>query len=285
MHDFLLRAARLAATAGWVTSLGCGGGGTAATGTPDGSTTTSGPAAPAGSEAGGAAVDDGGVEAAVVASPCPGIPIIPDGTGYVGPGSNSAGVVGAWYAYYDCNDYTYFNLGVPMPGINCSNVAAPTPGGPFLPTAGPAPTPARMCTNGTTVPAVTEAGAEWQTHWGAGIGLDLDNPSGAKLDFNALDAGGAPIKGFCIALSGATIPPLHVNLPTDQNITDNWYFEIVSTAGAHQILFDDPGLQELTATATPFDPSKLQSIQLLIPASPTLAVPWDFCVDQLTVLQ
>ena len=246
-----------------------------------------GAGSPGATDAAGDAAVDGPADlgAGDAASPCPGVPIVPDPTGFVAAGSNAVGIVGAWYAYYDCNDYTYFNLGTPMPGANCSNVIAPMPGGMFAPTAGPAPTPARMCTSGTTVPAVTEAGAEWQTHWGAGIGLDLNNPSGTKLDFDALAAAGGPIRGFCVAISGNTIPQLHMNLPTDQNITDNWYFETVAKAGVHEVLFSDASLKQLTATTTPFDPSKLQSIQFLIPADPDVPVPWDFCIDQLTVLQ
>jgi hypothetical protein len=218
------------------------------------------------------------------ASPaCPGVAIVPDSRGFVALSSNSLGITGAWYAYYDCNDYLYFDAGTPMPGVNCSNVTAPSPLSPFTPTAPPqgaAGAPTRMCTSGTTV-----AATNFQFQWGAGIGLDLNNPSTTKLDFNALDAGAAPLKGFCFVLSGARIPAIRVDLPSDQGITDNWYFETVIKAGVHSILFADTALRQRTATSTAFDPSKLMSIQFEIPSSATAPIPWDFCIDELSAIQ
>lgn len=208
---------------------------------------------------------------------CPGVPLVPDATGFIAASSNSVGVTGAWYSYVDCNDYLYFDSGVPNPGVNCSLIQAP-PNGSFQPASG---TASKMCTKGTT--AIVPTAADWQTHWGAGIGLDLNNPSGTKLDY---DANAAGVIGFCFVLSGAQLPapPLKVNLPSDQSITDNWYFETESTPGVKQILFTDRTLHQTNATTTPFDPSKLLSIQFQIPASMSVAVPWDFCIDQLTAI-
>jgi hypothetical protein len=207
---------------------------------------------------------------------CVGVPIVPDATGLIGASSNSVGITGSWYSYVDCNDYLYFDSGVPDPGKNCSLLSTPASGS-FKPADG---TQARMCTSGTTLQVMPSD--DWKTHWGAGIGLDLNNPSGTKLDFNATAAG---VTGFCFMVTGNTIPPMKVNLPTDQGITDNWYYEVVSTPGVHKILFTDQFLQTTPTPATPFDPSKLQSIQFQIAATTSAAVPWDFCIDQLTAIQ
>jgi hypothetical protein len=229
-----------------------------------------------------AAVDDGASSEGATeggggdegTSGCVGVPILPDMGGYVAPSSNALKITGAWYSYIDCNDYAYFNLGTPMPGTNCSLMSTPTPGAAFIPVQG---TQGRMCTRGTTVQVMSQS--DWQTHWGAGVGIDLNNVGGTKQVFDAVAAG---VRGFCFVLSGATIPPLHVNMPSDQNITDNWYFKTVSTPGVQQVLFTD--LSQQTRTATPFDPSKLWSVQFLIPASMSAAVPWDFCIEGLTAL-
>jgi hypothetical protein len=240
-------------------------------------------------EAGDAgAVAEGGDESATGdagngGAACPGVAIVPDSNGLVAMGSNPLGIAGSWYAYYDCSDYMYFNAGTPMPGVNCSNVTAPSPLSPFTPTSAPQAAggaPTKMCTSGTTV-----AASNFQLQWGAGIGLDLNNPGGTKMDFNAIDAGAVPLKGFCFVLSGARIPEIRVDLPSDQGITDNWYFEAVIKAGVYSILFTDTALRQRNPTSTAFDPGKLMSIQFEIPASATAPIPWDFCIDELTAIQ
>ncbi|HZU83301.1 MAG TPA: hypothetical protein VE987_10310, partial [Polyangiaceae bacterium] len=247
--------------------------------------TASGDAAADASDAGAADADAGGWDGNTT-SPCPGVPIVPDMSGNLAPGSNAVGIVGSWYAYYDCSDYTFQGL-TPMPGVNCSQVNTPTPGGTFAPSIGLTGAPTKLCTSGSTVPASPDDASppQWSLRWGAGIGLDLNSQGGTKLDYNALDAGASPIKGFCFVLSGNTIPRIRVNLPSDQGITDNWYFEQFNTPGVHQVQFTDPGLRQLTPTNTPFDPSKILSVQFLVPSEQNAAVPWDFCVDQLTAIE
>jgi hypothetical protein len=205
---------------------------------------------------------------------CVGDGIIPDSNGYVASGTNASGISGSWALYSDCDDYGPLDAGSSDPGKNCSSITAPMAGQPFA----PQPGTAQMCTTGTTVQVLSDD--QWPLRWGAYISLSLNDPSGTAADF---DATAAHVRGFCFYVSGFTVPVFRVRFPTDQGFTDrNWYQATLEHEGWHSVLFSDLG--QVKPTSTPFDPSKILSIEFEIPASRLETVPWDFCIDGLTAL-
>ncbi len=207
--------------------------------------------------------------------PCTGDGIVPDPGGFVAAETNASGITGSWSVYSDCDDYGPLDAGIPAPGKNCSAVSSPEAGSPFA----PQPGTAQMCTSGTTVPVLAED--QWPLRWGAYISLDLDGDAGMASDFNATATG---IRGFCFYVSGFTVPVFRVRFPTDQGIADrNWYQSTLQYEGWHRVLFSDLG--QVVPTTTPFDPTKILSIEFEIPASRLESVPWDFCIDGLVALR
>jgi hypothetical protein len=199
---------------------------------------------------------------------------VPDSNGFVAASSNASGIAGSWSVYSDCDDYGPLDAGAPEPGKNCSSVSAPAAGQPF----GPQPGTAQMCTMGTTVQVLSDD--QWPLRWGAYIALGLNDQNGTAADFDAV---AAHVRGFCFYVSGYTVPVFRVRFPTDQGIADrNWYQVTLQHEGWHRVLFSDLG--QVNATSTPFDPSKIVSIEFEIPASRLESVPWDFCIDGLTAL-
>jgi len=188
---------------------------------------------------------------------CPGIPIVPDATGFVAPGSNTIGIHGSWFTYSDCTD---------LKGKNCATVTTPVGNG-FTNVGG------KLCTSGQTS---TAAGA-----WGAGIGLEL-NDGPPQQPYDTVAHG---VKGFCFELSGATIPSttLRVAFPTKDN-NDNAYFSPVSTPGMHTVLFTDIAQGSWVVNKTAFEPTLVMLMQLQIPSSTTAPVPWDFCIEGVTAV-
>jgi hypothetical protein len=188
---------------------------------------------------------------------CPGVPIVPDATGFVAAGSNSVGIHGSWFVYSDCTD---------LKGKNCAMVTSPVGNG-FANVGG------KLCTSGQTS---TATGA-----WGAGIGLEL-NDGPPQMPYDTVAHG---VKGFCFVLSGATIPSttIRVAFPTKDN-NDNAYFEAVSTPGMHTVLFADTAQGSWVTTKTAFEPTLVTLMQFQIPSSTSAPVPWDFCIEGVTAI-
>ncbi len=238
----------------------------------------------AGTASGGVPIDAGDVDGSAGDEPtagddasqgCTGDGIVPDPGGFVAADTNASGITGSWSVYSDCDDYGPLDAGVPVAGTNCSAVSFPEAGAPFA----PRPGTAQMCTTGTTVPVLADD--QWPLRWGAYIALGLNENSGTAQDFDAPAAG---VRGFCFYVSGFTVPVFRVRFPTDQGITDrNWYQLTLEHEGWHRVLFSDLG--QVYPTGTPFDPSKILSIEFEVPASKLESVPWDFCIDGLTALQ
>ncbi len=222
-------------------------------------------------------VDDGEGAAPVMddaSAECNGDWVVPDSLGFVAANSNTSGITGRWSLYTDCDDYGALDAGTPLPGMNCSLVTAPAPGALLEPDATGA-----ICTTGSTVQVLSDD--EWGTRWGAYVALDLQNIGGVDRDFDAPSAG---VIGFCIYVSGVTIPTFRVRLASDQAISGrDWYQETLQHEGWHRVLFRD--LLQVTPTSTPFDPSKVLSIEIEIPASRLEAIPWDFCVEGLVAIK
>jgi hypothetical protein len=237
--------------------------GSAASGSLGGSGASSGSGSGLGGSTSGIPEDGGTANDASSASTeagagCPGVPLVPDDGGSIAVGSNSVGIHGSWFVYSDCTD---------LKGVNCAMVTAPSTTNSFPNVGG------KMCTSGTTS---TANGA-----WGAGIAFELnDGPPQMPYDTTAHG-----VLGFCFVLTGPTIPSttIRVAFPTQDN-NDNAYFEAVSTAGTHSVLFSDTAQGSWVTATSAFEPTKVTLVQFQIPSSTTAPVPWDFCVEGVTAI-
>jgi hypothetical protein len=236
-----------------------------------------------GSEAGSmpaAGEDDASPASAITelseaATECAGDWLLPDSTGSVASNSNASGIHGQWSLHTDCEDFPGLEAGLAMPGENCSSVTAPASGSTFAPD----PASSAICTAGSTVQVMADD--EWGTRWGAYAALDLNDVGGAARDFDAVAAG---VRGFCLFVSGTAAPIFRVRLASDQGFAgQNWYEETLQHEGWHQVLFSD--LAQVDPTNVPFDPTKLLSIEVEVPASRLEAIPWDFCIAGLVALR
>lgn len=212
---------------------------------------------------------------AAIMAPCDGDWLVPDSTGFIAADTNASKITGRWYLHRDCDDYAGLEAGTPIPGTDCSQVFSPMPGSPFA----PAPGTAHMCTSGQTIHVMSDS--DWPTEWGAYVALDLNSPLGTPGDFNAAAAG---LSGFCFYVSGSIVPVFRIRLPTDQGIVGgDWYQVTLQHEGWHRVLFEDLG--QVTPSATPFDPTKLVSIEIEVPASRGDPIAWDFCIEALVGLR
>jgi len=246
----------------------------------------------------GAAKSDGGGGA----SGGSGIVLIPSATGFL-DGTNMAGVLGAWYAYGD----NYSSTGVSGMGdcevkgmhapATCSTFdsSVAQPGSPFAPTADNA-----MCTKGTAAMVVNDStgAADYSNMFGAGIGVDLNNAGvdggTGKQPYNATAHG---ITGISFSIDMVPGNNLRVEFPTSLSpgVTDiNGAYWKGSMMGSpvkmgmtnviHWADVEKPFY--LTSSLNPyFDPTKILSIQFHVYTNATAAVPFSFCVKDLTMLQ
>jgi hypothetical protein len=78
------------------------------------------------------------------------------------------------------------------------------------------------------------------------------------------------VLGFCFQLSGTPIPTINVAFPTHAMRPTTWY-EPVSGAGTHTVLFTDPNFTQGTETPkeTAFESTSVFVAQFQIPASLT----------------
>ena len=135
--------------------------------------------------------------------------LTPSPSGFVDAASNSLGVIGAWFAYGDGYE------GGMAPGkcqasghmtSECSVITMPTlpPGAAgFPPNASGA-----MCTAGTVakvIPIPGMAALDYSNMYGAGIGLDLNNPGGANAVKGAFNATMKGVTGISFDIGA---PPL-----------------------------------------------------------------------------
>jgi hypothetical protein len=223
--------------------------------------------------------DDGGFADALpvdeAASECAGEWILPDSMGFVAASSNPSGITGRWSMHTDCDDLVALDAGTPIPGTNCSLVTAPPEGMAFAPD----PTTSAICTAGST--AQVFSADEWGTRWGAYAALDLKEVGDAATNFNAQAAG---LRGFCLYISGTKVPVFRIRFASDQGFAEqNPYGVTVQHEGWHRVLFSQ--VAQVTPTNVPFDPIRLVSIEVEIPASQVEPIPWDFCVEGLVALQ
>lgn len=187
-------------------------------------------------------------------------------TGWVDATSNGCKIQGAWYSYNDCSTSP----------SSCTTNQLPTVGGTGFPN-----TAGKMCTSGTTV----AINGNSSTIWGAGIGLNLNQPTESETK-NPISTLPHLLKGFSFKLSGPTVPPtIRVSYPTAAT-TDTSHFKEVTAAGDYTVLFTAAAQGEWVtgADAVALTAGDINAIQFQVVAAETAAVPFDFCIESLTAL-
>jgi hypothetical protein len=225
------------------------------------------------------------------------VALTPSATGFVD--SAATGVVGAWYSYGDGNEGAT-PMGVcQTKGMHmtseCSAITTPLPGEPFAPAG---TSLAQMCTSGTVakiIPFGTPPALDYSNLFGAGIGLDFNNPgldggTGVKMPFNAP---GKMVIGVSFDLDAVPLPGIRVEFPFSAPDAAIWkpataaknYVSPVS-AGHNVLLFANVTQPAYVAAAAkvPFDPATLLSIQFHVPTTATAAAAYSFCVDNLKLV-
>jgi hypothetical protein len=221
-------------------------------------------------------------------------------------GRNRAGITGCWYAF---GDWYGSSVGAPAGagdcGTNmgnfrvdqCSTITSPVPGQPFVYTGG------LMCTSGTVAQVIPMAGStspDYSAIWGAGIGFDFnkagttDGGTNEKLPW---DATAHNVTGFSFHID---TPPtggqMRVEFPTSAaigttNIKSAYWagatanLSPVKNGGDYSFHFTDVGgPMDLTAP-TPFDQTKILSMQFHVVANASTTIPFSYCISNLSVLQ
>ena len=249
-------------------------------------------------------VTDGGRDAHVSS----GVAITPNAMGYF-DGSNPAGVVGAWWATGDDYDFT----GTPgtgtcpmagFPNSECSSIATPTPGQPFIPN----PTGAGMCTSGVAAQVLAGDGGApaYSVIWGNMIAFDLDNPTPLNGDAGVVDAdagadAGLPAKGQYdasahrvtgIAFDIDTPPPANLRVEFQTLGTENnaaYWGGAASNAspvfaGHNEIRWSEVGGPLYLTSPPRFDSTKLESVAFHVVVNTNATVPYSFCVKNVVML-
>jgi hypothetical protein len=249
-----------------------------------------------------------------------GVPLPSSATGFVQDTTGGSNVIGPWYAYADSvgpganatvgDDHANSDC-IKKGGFTqdqCSHVAAPMPGGVFVPTdLGTS----EMCTVGVASQVMNMGGSpDYSDMWGAGIMLDFNNPGGdagpkGDLDLSRYKGIAFDFSAFTGSTSnGAGIPAgaMRVNFPfTGEHGTDSpyWMGETKSASplavpsGTTQHFevdwTDVAGPFYLTQRSPPitpptFDATKVQSIQFAVFTNTSATTPYAFCVANLTLL-
>ncbi len=256
------------------------------------------------------------------------------GNGYLPLPSNPTGfvedpttmVTGAWYAYGDgvgsaasvANGDDHLNSDCikkgGFPQSACSQILSPVAGSPFPPADAAS---SAMCTSGTAAVVMNKgSAADYTDLWGAGIGLDFNNPGGdagvkGYLDLSAykgiyFDFYSFPASSSDPMSNGAGPPSMamRVNFPNDkQHMTDSPYWmgamkmssPLTSPGGAvthNEVDWPDVGgpfyltqqSPPVDLTMYPFDTTAVQAIQFQVFTNVTSATPYSFCVANLALI-
>ncbi len=248
------------------------------------------------------------------------IPLTSTDTGFVQDATS--GIVGAWYAYGDsvgsgasvANGDDHVNSDCVLKGgfsfpDQCSQIASPDPGKPFPPTDLAS---SEMCTWGTAALVMNKGGSpDYSDLWGAGIGLDFNNPGGDAGVKGYFDL--SPYKGISFDFSAAPSPngaipakSMRVNFPfMGQHATDSPYWDgggdgamsssplAPPTGGVQhvEVDWDQVGgplyLTQQTPPTTPpaFNDTAVQAIQFQVFTNANTATPYGFCVANLALVK
>jgi hypothetical protein len=231
-------------------------------------------------------------------------PLPSSATGFVD--DPTTGVVGAWYSYGDSagsaantTSTDFADSDCAMAGFTmdqCSQIVAPIPGQPFVPTDMAS---SQMCTNGTAALVLDDAAnpmGDYSALFGSGIGLDFNNPgadAGPKGDKDL-----SAYSGVEFDFSGQVIPAgdMRVNFPfTGMMGSNSPYWMGTGMGGANKASSpltashivinwaDVAGPSYLTGPPK-FDPTHVQSIQFQVFTNTKTATPYNFCVANLALI-
>ena len=243
---------------------------------------------------------DGGRDAHVST----GIAITPNAMG-VFDGSNAAGVLGAWWATTDDYDFrgTPGTGSCPMAGFTdaeCSSIATPTPGKPFLPN----PTGTGMCTSGIAAQVLAGDGGApaYSVIWGSIVGFDLDDPAGFYDDAGApaadagitskgqYDAKAHGVTGIAFDIDTPPIGNLRVEFQTmgTENNAAYWGGATSNASpvfpGRNEVRWSDVGGPFYLTTPPRFDPTKLEDVDFHVVVNTSAPVPYSFCISNVVML-
>jgi hypothetical protein len=235
-----------------------------------------------------------------------GCPLTPTATGFVDD-SACSGVIGAWYAYGDSvgsaasttsTDFADSDCGkAGYTTAQCSQITTPTPGQPFAPD----PTTGAMCTSGIAAQVLPAGNPDYTDFFGAGIGLDFNNPGGDAGVKMPKDL--SKYQGVQFDFSGTMIPAgnkIRVNFPfMGEHGNDSPYFaanktddhSTLSTTSTNKVLWGSvlgPAyLAGQTPPVTPpaFDPTQVLSIQFQVFTNASTSTPYAFCVNNLALIE
>jgi hypothetical protein len=280
---------------------GTGGGGTGGRGTGGGG--TAGGGSRGGTGGGGTA---GGGSGGGTGGGIPsGVSLKPSADGFVQ--DSVSGVVGAWYVYGDSigpnlgpanadfEDSACGAAGFTMD--QCSKIAAPAPGQSFMPTD---LATGEMCTSGTAALVIADASGNlnYSAIFGAGIGFNFNSPGGDAGAVGYFDM--TPFTGISFDFSGSAIASqmIRVNLPfKNQHANNAPYLQgatqnFTSLSNGQHVVFhwsDIGGPMYLTTQTPPisppaFDKTMVQAIQFQVFSNAAAAIPYSFCVSNLTLL-
>lgn len=222
-----------------------------------------------------------------------GVPLKADKGGFVAKDSNTLGIQGAWYAYADSLGAS----GTP-PGAcqaaghsdaECSKVTAPAPGMGFAPTDETADQ--KLCTEGTVEAVLNGSNGmpDYGNMWGAGIGLDFNNPGmGAmKTGFNA---SAANVKGISFDIDTPPLAGIRVEIPDAKtNGKAAAYWEATTSYGPSPVKAGtntftwDKVLSPDPANVPALDPSSLYGLQFHVVSG--AAGSYKFCISHVKMLQ
>ncbi len=240
------------------------------------------------------------------------IPLPSTSTGFVD--DITTGVIGAWFAYgdgvgsnagvgdagTDNGDSDCVKMGG-FPASACSQISTPTPGAPFAPTD---PATSSQCTSGTAAVVMNKAGSpDYSDLWGAGIGLDFNNPGGDAGPAGYADLSAYAGIEFDFAADVLPANAMRVNFPfKTMHATDSPFWmgatasssPLTGTTAAPQhvkIAWGDVGgpfyLTQQTppvdVTQYPFDPKNVQAIQFQVFTNTKTTTPYSFCVSNLAL--
>lgn len=185
-----------------------------------------------------------------------------------------------------------------FPASACSVVSSPMAGAPFSAD----PTTGAFCTSGTATQVMN---ADYSDLWGAGMGLDLNNPGGDAGTKGVWD--GSKFTGMAFHIEpgpGATTIPatyMRVNFPfTGEHGTDSPFYQgalksnsgLPAKGGDVEMRWAEIGGPSYLSSQTPpvdvtkypFDKTMIQSIQWQVFTNATSATPYSFCISNLSVL-
>ncbi len=240
------------------------------------------------------------------------VPLASSSTGFVN--DPVSGVIGAWFAY---GDGVGSNAGVGDAGTDvgdsdcvkkggftadqCSQITTPTPGTPFAPTDIKT---SKQCTSGTAAVVLNKNGSpDYTDLFGAGIGLDFNNPGGDAGPAGYLDLSG--YAGIEFDFSADTLPSnsMRVNFPFKTMHGNDSPFWMGATSGESpltgttsspqhvKIAWGDVGGPFYLTQQTPpvdltpyaFDPKNIQAMEVQVFTSAKNPTIYSFCIANLAL--